>query len=84
MISLRSRIERMQERYSTASLCADSERSVGSDDDDKIGMTIEVELCSALCQPYRCKARGPSIPLYCRMASCSSRGFDEYSLRHSS
>lgn len=46
MISLRSRTERTQERYSRASLCACSERSMGSDDDDSIEMTIEVEVCS--------------------------------------
>ena len=77
MISLRSRIERMQERYSRASLCADSERSVGSEDDERMEMTIEVELCSVLCQDGPPKLQGRIIPLYCRIASCSSRAFVE-------
>ena len=46
MISLRSRMERWQERYSRASLWLDSERSVDSEEDDRIEMMIEMELCS--------------------------------------
>ena len=55
MISLRSRIDRMQERYSRANLCADSERSVGSDEDDRMQMTIEVELCSINSSAMPCR-----------------------------
>jgi hypothetical protein len=50
MISFRSRIERWQERYSRANLWLDSERSVGSDEDDSMEMMIEVELCSTFRQ----------------------------------
>ena len=57
MISLRSRNESMQERYSRASLCAGSERSVESDEADRMDMTIEVEVCSTFYQP-RCPCKG--------------------------
>lgn len=50
MISLRSRIERWQERYSSADLWVTSERSVGRDEDDRMEITIEVELCSTFRQ----------------------------------
>ena len=46
MISLRSRMERMQDRYSRASLCEVPERSIGSEEDDRMEITIDVELCS--------------------------------------
>lgn len=50
MISLRSRMESWADRYSRASLWSDSERSVGSDEDARMAMMIEIEFCTVVCQ----------------------------------
>jgi hypothetical protein len=47
MISLRSRMESVKDRYSRARVWVVSERSVGSEEVARIDMIIEIELCSA-------------------------------------
>jgi len=46
MISFRSRMERMSERYSSARVWVCSERSVGSSEVANMEITIEIELFS--------------------------------------